>query len=100
MSKARSKDNGSRHGDTKLADDDLADRFLHKHEEREVDKLFRALVKLEGSDLHLKVGQAPIVRVRGKLMPLKHPPIDLEEMVRLLFPMMNERSRMIFDKDG
>ncbi len=100
MSKPKTKDNGSHHADTSVPAEDLAERFLRKHEEREVDKLFRALVKLEGSDLHLKVGQAPIVRVRGKLMPLKHPPIDLEEMVRLLFPMMNERSRRIFDVDG
>ncbi len=36
----------------------------------EVDKLFRALVKLEGSDLHLKVDKPPIVRVKGELRPL------------------------------
>ncbi len=30
-------------------------RFV-QHDELEIDKLFRALVKLEGSDLHLKVG--------------------------------------------
>jgi len=30
-------------------------RFAH-HEELEIHKLFRALVKFEGSDLHLKVG--------------------------------------------
>ena len=31
----------------------------------EIDKIFRACVKLEGSDLHLKVGQPPIVRIKG-----------------------------------
>ena len=31
-------------------------QFTQKREEKEVDRLFRALVKLEGSDLHLKVG--------------------------------------------
>ncbi len=66
----------------------------------EVDKYFRALVKLEGSDLHLKVGQPPIVRVNGKLRPLNREPIELEEMCRLLFPMMNKRHRVIFDHDG
>ncbi len=43
---------------------DLEDRFLAKKQELEVDKYFRALVKLEGSDLHMKVGQPPIVRVQ------------------------------------
>ena len=45
-------------------------KFTTKQEEQEVDKLFRALVKLEGSDLHLKVGKPPIVRVNGTLKPL------------------------------
>lgn len=79
---------------------ELIQRFASKREEREVDKLFRALVKLEGSDLHLKVGRAPMVRTRGKLMPLKRPPIEADEMVRLLFPMMDERNRRIFEEDG
>jgi twitching motility protein PilT len=78
----------------------LKSRYLRKREERDVDKIFRALVKLEGSDLHLKVGRPPMVRVRGKLMPLNRPPIELEEMVALLIPMMDERNRKIFDEDG
>lgn len=80
--------------------DQLAERFLAEREDREVDKLFRALVKLEGSDLHLKVGRPPMVRVRGQLLPLNRPPIELEEMVRLLVPMMDERNRRIFEQDG
>ncbi len=83
-----------------LATGDLADRFLAAREELEVDKYFRALVKLEGSDLHMKVGQPPIVRVHGKLRPLNRDPVEIEEMCRLLFPMMNKRHRVIFDRDG
>ncbi len=80
--------------------DDLEERFLRKREELEVDKYFRALVKLEGSDLHMKVGRPPIVRVHGALKELNRPPIELEEMCRLLFPMMSKRHRKIFDRDG
>ncbi|MCA9150528.1 MAG: PilT/PilU family type 4a pilus ATPase [Planctomycetales bacterium] len=76
------------------------DRFTGKRTELEVDKLFRACVKLEGSDLHLKVGQPPYVRIRGSLRPLNRDAIGAEEMVRLLFPMLNERNRRIFDEDG
>ena len=75
-------------------------RFLGKRKDLEIDKLFRALVKLEGSDLHLKVGVAPYVRVAGTLRPLNRGPIDDDEMVRLIFPMFNERTRRIFDEDG
>jgi twitching motility protein PilT len=82
-----------------VADRD-AERYIQKHVDLEIDKLFKALVKLKGSDLHLKVGRQPIVRVNGELRPLTRPPIDDEEMVRLCFPMMNERNRKIFDEVG
>ena len=82
------------------ADEDLAQSFLATREELEVDKYFRALVKLEGSDLHMKVGQPPIVRVDGTLKQLNRGPIDRQEMVDLLFPMLNERTRVIFKDEG
>ena len=82
------------------ADEDLAQSFLATREELEVDKYFRALVKLEGSDLHMKVGQPPIVRVDGTLKQLNRGPIERQEMVDLLFPMLNERTRVIFKDEG
>src|SRR6187401_2385576 len=82
------------------ADGDVdVSRFIRVKKELEVDKLFRALVKFEGSDLHLKVGKPPMIRVRNELRPLNRGPIDAVEMVRLLVPMMDERSRKIFDED-
>jgi twitching motility protein PilT len=77
-------------------------RFLGKHQELEIDKLFRVVVKQQGSDLHLKVDLPPYVRVNGTLRPLQRGPIDDEEMVRLIFPMINmqERRKRIFEEDG
>ena len=63
-------------------------------------KFFRATVKLEGSDLHLKVGCPPMVRVKGELRTLTRGPTEAEEMVRLLIPMMDQRARGIFHKTG
>jgi len=79
---------------------ELVSRFTVKREEREVDRYFRALVKMQGSDLHMKVGRPPIIRQHGTLKELNRGPIDNEEMCRLLFPMMNEKARTIFDKEG
>jgi len=76
------------------------ERFKRKREPLEIDKLYRALVKLEGSDLHLKVDRPPYIRVSGSLRPMNREPIDDDEMVRLIFPMMDERNRRIFDEDG
>ncbi|MCH2369123.1 MAG: PilT/PilU family type 4a pilus ATPase [Pirellulales bacterium] len=78
----------------------VMERFLQKKEELEVDKIFRARVKLEGSDLHLKVGRPPIVRVDGTLRELNRGPIEREEMVRLLFPMMDKKNQKIFEDEG
>lgn len=76
--------------------------FLGKHQDLEIDKLFRTVIKLEGSDLHLKVGLPPHVRVNGILRPLNRSLVDDEEMVRLIFPMigMQERRKRIFEEDG
>jgi len=66
----------------------------------EVDRLFEALVKLNGSDLHLKADQPPIIRVKGSLQPLKHPKIDDPKMRQLCVPIMSERQRKIFEEEG
>jgi twitching motility protein PilT len=77
-----------------------------KPKELEGDKLFRALVKVQGSDLHLKVGMPPHVRVAGALRPLNRGPIDDGEMTRMLFemidcePRLKDRRRKIFEDDG
>lgn len=81
-------------------------QMLVKSKDLEIDKYFRALVKLEGSDLHLKVGRPPHVRIRGELRPLNRPPIEEEEMTRMLFALMDAdprlapRRREIFERDG
>lgn len=80
--------------------DRLKAKLLKKRVDREVDKYFRALVKLEGSDLHMKVGNKPIVRVHGTLKELNREPVTAEEMINLLVPMMDERARGIFEKEG
>ena len=69
-------------------------------QELEVNKLFRACVKQEASDLHLKVGRPPMVRVNGTLRPLNRGPMDDEEMVRCCYPLLSERNRKIFEHDG
>ena len=66
----------------------------------EIDRLFEAMVKLNGSDLHLKVDKPPYMRVKGALQPLKYPPIGAEQMKKLCAPIMNPRQRGIFDTDG
>jgi twitching motility protein PilT len=84
----------------KVSEEAFKSSFINRKADLEVDKLFRACVKLQASDLHLKVDKPPMVRVNGTLRPMNREPITDEEMVRITFPLMNERNRKIFEKDG
>jgi twitching motility protein PilT len=55
-----------------------------------IDDYFRVLVKRGGSDLHLKVGRPPLMRIKGELLPTEYPVIGKEEMEKLLLPMLTE----------
>jgi twitching motility protein PilT len=83
-----------------VATDEVEDRFLMQRQELEIDKIFRAVVKLEGSDLHLKVDRPPYVRVNGALRPMNRGPLDNSEAVRLIMPMLDARLRKLLDEDG
>jgi twitching motility protein PilT len=59
--------------------------------EPELHRLFRAAVKLKGSDLHLKVERPPFVRVNGVLRPLNRGPIEAAEMERICLSLLTPR---------
>jgi len=66
----------------------------------EINRLFRAQIKLNASDLHLQVGKPAIMRVRGTLREVNEPPIDEETMYRMFYEIMDERNKMIFEENG
>ena len=66
-----------------------------KAREPEVNKLFRMVMKHEASDLHLKVGQPPMMRLRGDIRRADMRPLTQEDMERLLLPTLREKHRRI-----
>jgi twitching motility protein PilT len=68
--------------------------------EPEVNKLFRWVMKEQGSDLHLKVGQPPMMRLRGDIKRSNARPLTQEDMERLLLPALSARQRKILDEEG
>jgi twitching motility protein PilT len=68
--------------------------------EPEVNKLFRMVMKHEGSDLHLKAGLPPMMRLKGVIRQMSAPPISQEDMERLLYPILSERSRKLLEDTG
>src|SRR4051794_35074387 len=68
--------------------------------EPEVNKLFRMIMKHEASDLHLKVGQPPMMRLRGDIRRADMRPLTQEDMERLLLPTLKEKHRRILEEEG
>jgi twitching motility protein PilT len=68
--------------------------------EPEANKLFRMVMKYKGSDLHLKVGQPPAMRLAGVLRYMQLPPLATADMERLMYPLLSARQRGILDEEG
>lgn len=68
--------------------------------EPEVNKLFRMTMKFEASDLHLKVGQPPMMRLRGDIRKTDMRPLTQEDMERLLLPHLKPAHRKILEEEG
>jgi twitching motility protein PilT len=61
-----------------------------------IDRLLRTLVERRGSDLHLRVGEPPVVRASGELERLEDPPLRAPELEAMLVAIMPERNRAEF----
>src|SRR5947208_12346815 len=68
--------------------------------EPQVNGLFRMVMKHEGSDLHLKVGLPPMMRLKNAIRQMQMAPLTQEQMERLLFPILSERARHILEETG
>jgi twitching motility protein PilT len=64
-----------------------------------IDELLRAACDLKASDLHLKAGSTPHVRIDGELRALADcPRVSAEETMRLAAAMMTERQQLKFEE--
>ena len=67
----------------------------------QIDDLLRIAVERKASDLHLKVGNYPCLRVDGELVPLTDQPrISAEEMLSMAFGMMSNRQKQKFKENA
>ncbi len=65
----------------------------------ELNDILRAAAKHGASDVHLKVGLPPILRINGKLIPLKAPaPLKNEELVAMSGLIFREDQKRRFEK--
>lgn len=58
-----------------------------------IDDLLRDLVGKEASDLHLKAGQPPIMRIHGQLVRADYPALSVDDAQSLLYSILSEDRR-------
>src|SRR5260370_19983019 len=68
--------------------------------EPEINKLFRMVMKHEGSDLHLKVGLSPMMRLRGIIRQMEAKALTKQDMERLVYPIVSDHHRKILEETG
>jgi twitching motility protein PilT len=58
-----------------------------------IDDLLRDLVSREASDLHIKAGQPPVMRVHGDLIRAEYPPLSPQETQEMLLSILSEERK-------
>ena len=65
-----------------------------------IDEMLRLTVEREGSDLHLKAGSHPLIRVHGELMPVEEiEPLPPQQVSDLAYSIMAEFQKERFDTE-
>src|SRR5436190_8694865 len=73
---------------------------LDPKKEPAINQLFRLVMKHQASDLHLKVGQPPMMRLKGDIRRMEMRPLTQEDMERLLLPLLLPKHRKILEDEG
>jgi twitching motility protein PilT len=64
-----------------------------------LDELLQFMVQQEASDLHLKPMRPPMLRLTGRLIPIKGPPLKPETLEGLLRDILSERQQQQLEQD-
>jgi len=64
-----------------------------------IDDLLRMVVQRDASDLHLRAGEPPILRIHGDLKRTDLPQLTAEDVKNLLYAVLNEERRQRFERD-
>lgn len=76
------------------------DSHVHLEIEPEINKYFKACVKAQASDLHLKAGQPPKLRMREGIRNTNAEPLDAKKIEQLVFEMLSEKQKQFFLENG
>jgi twitching motility protein PilT len=68
--------------------------------EPKINKLFKIMVRQSASDLHMKLGQPPVLRINGVLRGLKSEPMTDTQIQKLFFELLREEQIEQFHRIG
>ncbi|MBN1845656.1 MAG: PilT/PilU family type 4a pilus ATPase [Sedimentisphaerales bacterium] len=66
----------------------------------EIDRYFKAAIKIQASDLHLKGGLLPRMRVSGGLRQTTGEPVSEEKLEQLIFEILSPEQKAFFLENG
>jgi twitching motility protein PilT len=64
-----------------------------------IDDLLKFMVKQDASDLHLKPMRPPLIRINGKLVPLKSEPLSTEIIPEILKDILTSRQHRLLEEE-
>ncbi|MEJ5237214.1 MAG: ATPase, T2SS/T4P/T4SS family, partial [Limisphaera sp.] len=65
-----------------------------------IDAFFNLMFEQKASDLHLSSGNVPMLRINGELHRIDHPPLDPDELKRMLYEITPDYKIKIFEETG
>ena len=65
-----------------------------------IDAFFNLMFEQKASDLHLSSGNNPMLRINGELQRVDHPPLDNDELKKMLYEIAPEYKIKIFEETG
>src|SRR5205085_9875438 len=67
---------------------------------KEIDKYLTAAWKNNASDVHIKVGEPPLFRMRGTIVRAKMPPLMLDQVRAMFYEVMSPQNQKELDDIG
>jgi twitching motility protein PilT len=65
-----------------------------------IDRLLETVIRVGGSDIHLHVGRAPVLRIDGSLRPLETKSLEPDDTVALMKSVTPERNQQELQEEG
>ena len=65
----------------------------------QLSNLIKVMVDNDASDLHITTNSPPVIRVDGKLIPIKHPPLTPPETKDLCYSVLTDMQKHKFEEN-